>query len=63
MSTQRKPDFIEEELSDQAVREYLEANPDFFEHHSALLPSLSVPHRTGDSISLVERQVSMLRQK
>jgi len=63
MSTQRKPDFIEEALSDQAVQEYLEANPDFFERHSALLSSLSVPHRSGDAISLVERQVSMLRQK
>ena len=63
MSTQRKPDFIEEELSDQAVQEYLEANPDFFERHSALLSSLSVPHGSGDAISLVERQVSMLRQK
>jgi len=63
MSTQRKPDFIEDELSDQAVREYLEANPDFFERHSALLSSLSVPHGSGDAISLVERQVSMLRQK
>ncbi len=63
MSTQRKPDFIEEELSDQAVQEYLEANPDFFERHSALLSSLSVPHGSGGNLSLVERQVSMLRQK
>jgi uncharacterized protein YigA (DUF484 family) len=63
MSTQRKPDFIEDGLSEQAVREYLEANPDFFERHGALLSSLSVPHGSGEAISLVERQVSMLRQK
>jgi hypothetical protein len=63
MSTQRKPDFAEESLSDQAVREYLEANPDFFERHGALLSSLSVPHGSGDAISLVERQVSVLRGK
>jgi uncharacterized protein YigA (DUF484 family) len=63
MSTQRKPDFVEEGLSEQAVREYLEANPDFFEHHGALLSSLSVPHGSGEAISLVERQVSVLRQK
>ena len=30
MSTQRKPEFIEEPLSEQAVHDYLEANPDFF---------------------------------
>ncbi len=63
MSTQRKPDFIEEPISEQAVQEYLEANPDFFEHHGALLNSLSVPHGTGEAVSLVERQVLMLRQK
>ena len=63
MSTQRKPDFIEEGLSEQAVKHYLEANPDFFERHGALLRSLSVPHGSGEAISLVERQVSMLRQK
>lgn len=63
MSTQRKPDFAAAELSDHAVRAYLEANPDFFERHSALLSSLSVPHRSGDAVSLVERQVSLLRQK
>ena len=63
MSTQRKQEFVEEELSDQAVQEYLEANPDFFERHSALLSKLTVPHGSGAAISLVERQVSMLRQK
>ena len=63
MSTQRKQDFAAEELSDEIVRDYLEANPDFFERHGALLSSLSVPHGSGEAVSLVERQVSMLRQK
>jgi len=63
MSTQRKPEFINEELSDQAVQDYLEANPDFFERHSALLNQLDLPHGAGGAVSLVERQVSMLRQK
>lgn len=63
MSTQRKPEFVEDSLSDEAVQDYLEANPDFFERHSALLSRLTVPHSSGDAISLVERQVSMLRQK
>jgi uncharacterized protein YigA (DUF484 family) len=63
MSTQRKPDFVVEALSDESVRDYLEANPDFFERHSALLSELSVPHGSGEAVSLVERQVSMLRQK
>jgi len=62
MSTQRKRDFIEDEISEQAVQDYLVANPDFFERHSALLSALRVPHGTGEAVSLVERQVSMLRQ-
>lgn len=63
MSTQRKPDFIEETISEQAVQEYLQANPDFFERNGALLSALRVPHGSGEAVSLVERQVSMLRQK
>ena len=63
MSTQRKPDFIEETISEQAVQEYLQANPDFFERNDALLGALRVPHGSGEAVSLVERQVSMLRQK
>jgi uncharacterized protein YigA (DUF484 family) len=63
MSTQRKPDFVDEALSEEAVCDYLEANPDFFERNSSLLSSLSVPHGSGEAVSLVERQISMLRQK
>lgn len=63
MSTQRKPDYVDETLSEEAVRDYLEANPDFFERNSSLLSSLSVPHGSGEAVSLVERQISMLRQK
>ena len=63
MSTQAKPEFVEEELSEQAVHNFLAAHPDFFERHSTLLSSLNLPHASGGAISLVERQVSVLRQK
>jgi len=63
MSTQRKPEFVEEEISEQAIHDYLEAHPDFFERHGGLLSSLQLPHGSGGTVSLVERQVSMLRQK
>jgi uncharacterized protein YigA (DUF484 family) len=63
MSTQRKPEFIEELVSERAVQQYLEAHPDFFERHGALLSHLELPHGAGGAVSLVERQVSMLRQK
>ncbi len=63
MSTQRKPEFMEDDLTEDAVHDYLEANPDFFENHGDLLSSLRLPHVSGAAVSLVERQVSVLRQK
>ena len=63
MSTQPEPEFVEETVSEQTVKNYLEANPDFFERHSKLLDSLELPHASGGAVSLVERQVSRLRQK
>lgn len=63
MSTQRKPEFREDDSTEDAVHDYLEANPDFFENHGDLLSSLRLPHVSGAAVSLVERQVSVLRQK
>lgn len=63
MSTQRKAKFSEESLSEGAVHDYLEDNPDFFERHSTLLGTLRIPHSSGAAVSLVERQISVLRQK
>ncbi len=52
------------ELPDEEqVVEYLLANPDFFTHHSPLLDELQIPHETGAAVSLVERQVTVLREK
>ena len=63
MSTQAKPEYLEEELSEQAVCDYLAAHPDFFERNAKVLGKLRNPHEAGGTVSLVERQVSMLRQK
>jgi uncharacterized protein len=63
MSTQAKPEYLEEELSEQAVCDYLAAHPDFFERNAKVLGKLRIPHEAGGTVSLVERQVSMLRQK
>ena len=63
MSTQRKQEYVEEELSENAVHDYLVENPDFFERHNSLLSTLRLPHVSGGTVSLVERQVSVLRQK
>jgi uncharacterized protein YigA (DUF484 family) len=63
MSTQAEVDYANDELSEQAVHDYLAAHPDFFENHAGLLNSLHLPHAAGGAVSLVERQISVLRQK
>jgi uncharacterized protein YigA (DUF484 family) len=63
MSTQAKPEYVDEELSEQAICDYLAAHPDFFERNARLLGLLELPHATGSAVSLVERQVAVLRQK
>ena len=51
-------------LSEDSIADYLKSHPDFFERHGALVLGLKVPHRAGGAaISLVERQVAMLRQR
>ena len=53
-----------EEFPENTVADYLKSHPDFFERHPLILLGLKLPHRTGGSaVSLVERQVSMLRQR
>ena len=63
MSTQPRPEYVEDVVSEETVCDYLEGHPDFFERNASLLSTLRLPHETGGTVSLVERQVSMLRQK
>lgn len=58
-TTEAPAPFTEAELAD-----YLKRHPDFFERHQSVLLGLKLPHATGGrAISLVERQVAMLRQR
>lgn len=52
------------ESEEESVAQYLSHNADFFERHQNLLTRLRLPHvRSGATISLVERQVEVLREK
>lgn len=42
---------------------YLRNHPDFFQLHSHLLSELHLRHESGGAISLVERQVAILRER
>lgn len=50
-------------ISAEDVVEYLAAHPDFFRRHEQALLDLELPHRAGTAVSLVERQVSLLRER
>ncbi|MBF7142309.1 MULTISPECIES: DUF484 family protein [Pseudomonas] len=49
------------EVDAAAVVAYLEQHPSFFVDHQALLATLHIPHQRGDTISLVEHQLALLR--
>jgi uncharacterized protein YigA (DUF484 family) len=52
------------ETEEESIANYLQHNPDFFERHHAVLARLRLPHaRGGSTISLVERQIEVLREK
>ncbi|WP_137819025.1 DUF484 family protein [Pseudomonas sp. 2FG] len=50
-------------LDSEAVAAYLRAHPEFFVDHDELLPELRIPHQRGEAVSLVERQVKLLRER
>ncbi len=50
-------------LSPEHVAEYLEQHPDFFQNRDQLLQKMSIRQDDSSAISLVERQVRVLREK
>ncbi|MEP4149342.1 MAG: DUF484 family protein [Halioglobus sp.] len=51
------------ELSDEQVREYLKLNGDFLQRNPDMLDHLHISHASGSAVSLVEKQVSVLRER
>jgi len=47
----------------EQVAEYLQNNSEFFIDHAQLLVDLSLPHESGTAVSLLERQVKILRDR
>ncbi|MBX2825127.1 MAG: DUF484 family protein [Gammaproteobacteria bacterium] len=52
-----------ETMDEQSVLRFLTGNPDFFNQHPDVLNTLRIPHHTGSAVSLIEKQVSVLRKK
>ncbi|MBF0470972.1 MAG: DUF484 family protein, partial [Gammaproteobacteria bacterium] len=50
------------EITPQEVATYLRLHPDFLQNHEELLTTLELPHPPqGGAVSLVERQIEVLR--
>src|SRR5882757_4544270 len=64
MTTREARGLSATETEEETIAAYLQQNPEFFERHQALLARLRLPHvRGGSTISLVERQIEVLREK
>jgi uncharacterized protein YigA (DUF484 family) len=65
MTTSHARGIKQEVLNDSSVADYLQSYPDFFERNSQLLTRLRLPHLRdgGATVSLVERQVEVLRER
>lgn len=50
-------------LTAQQVNQYLIEHPTYFLEHEHLLADLYLPHASGEAVSLLERQVSILRDR
>jgi len=50
-------------LDSDTVAAYLRLHPEFFADHDELIPDLRIPHLPGQAVSLVERQVKLLRER
>jgi uncharacterized protein len=65
MTTSQARGIKQEDINDASVAEYLQTYPDFFERNTPLLTKLRLPHLrdVGATVSLVERQVEVLRER
>ena len=65
MTTSQARGIKHDTLNDSSVAEYLQTHPDFFERNGPLLSRLRLPHLrdAGATVSLVERQVEVLRER
>ena len=54
---------IEADPIEKVVREFLRGNPDFLDKNTDILETMVLPHNSGKAISLVERQVGVMRDR
>lgn len=50
-------------VTPDSVADFLGEHPDFFESHPQLAARLRIPHSSGEAVSLIEKQVEILRKQ
>ena len=50
-------------ITDQEVMNFLQQNPDFFDEYPEVLAGIKLQHESGKAVSLIERQVAVLREQ
>lgn len=63
MSSQEEENLESNIITEDMIADYLKDNQDFFNKHPDILAELKIPHNSGSAISLVERQVAVLREQ
>lgn len=63
MSAQEEKNLEQNTITEGMVAEYLKNNLDFFNKRPDVLTEINIPHQHGSAVSLVERQVSVLREQ
>jgi uncharacterized protein YigA (DUF484 family) len=61
VTTEKQPGSGTDLEAERAVVDYLRLHPDILLRHAALVAELEVPHDCGKAVSLIEHQVSVLR--
>lgn len=62
MSSHQDHDLNIDGVAEKDVVNYLHKHPRFFENNANLLAEMRLPHPSGTAVSLIERQVSILRE-
>jgi len=61
MSSHQEQDLNIDGIAEKDVVDFLQKHPRFFENNLDILSELRLPHPSGTAISLIERQVDVLR--
>jgi len=63
MSLKEKESYMSKRSTENLVSDYLRDNLDFFVKNPSIIAELKIPHESGDAISLVEKQLAILRSQ